>query len=264
MDRCSQLVRSWTQTCRQVRGQGKGPDLLDSDTLRIIISVSFPEEQHPLLDENRAHSRNPGIPGNIFRCSVPARETSMKHFTAGRPLLMGCHGMVCSGHSLASLSGVKALQEGGNAVDAALAASFVLAVVRPQACGVGGDLFALVSMKKRGKVEALNASGPAPKRATLEFFRERGLSEIPVDGPLSLAVPGIVDGWVELHSKYALNILTNGPFTSPSSRRTNPKLCISKSIFASAFGLGAVVDSQDIIFIYCSLLSFRICDIIST
>ncbi len=87
-------------------------------------------------------------------------------------------------------------------MDAALAASFVLAVVRPQACGVGGDLFSLVLMKNKGKVEALNASGPAPKKATVDFFREKGWSLIPSDGPLSIAVPGIVDGWMELHSKY--------------------------------------------------------------
>ena len=115
---------------------------------------------------------------------------------------MGCNGVVSSGHHLASLSGIKALQEGGNAVDAALAASFVLAVVRPQACGVGGDLFSLVLMKGKGKVEALNASGPALKKATVEFFRDKGLPLVPTDGPLSIAVPGIVDGWMELHSKY--------------------------------------------------------------
>jgi len=126
----------------------------------------------------------------------------LNHLPAARPVLMGCNGMVSSGHHLASLSGVKALQEGGNAVDAALAASFVLAVVRPQACGVGGDLFSLVRMKDKGKVDALNASGPAPQRATVEFFKDKGLPLIPSDGPLSIAVPGIVDGWMELHSKY--------------------------------------------------------------
>ncbi len=126
----------------------------------------------------------------------------LNHLPAARPVVMGCNGMVSSGHHLASLSGVKALQEGGNAVDAALAASFVLAVVRPQACGVGGDLFSLVRMKDKGKVEALNASGPAPQGATVEFFKDKGLPLIPSDGPLSIAVPGIVDGWMELHSKY--------------------------------------------------------------
>lgn len=125
-----------------------------------------------------------------------------------RPVIMGRNGMVASGHALASLSGLKALQEGGNAVDAALAAAFTVAVVKPEASGPGGDLFALVFMRKTGKVEALNASGPAPKEATIELFREKGLSKIPTDGPLSIAIPGAVDGWFELHRRYGTKDLS--------------------------------------------------------
>src|ERR1043166_9100545 len=125
------------------------------------------------------------------------------HSTSFRPVVMGRSGMVSSGHHLASLAGVRVLEEGGNAVDAALAASFVLAVVKPEACGLGGGIFALVHMKKSGKVQALNASGPAPKRATIENYRAKGLKSVPVDGPLSIALPGAVDGWLELHSKHA-------------------------------------------------------------
>ncbi|MGB7949968.1 MAG: gamma-glutamyltransferase, partial [Candidatus Binatia bacterium] len=122
---------------------------------------------------------------------------------AARPLVMGRSGVISSGHSLASLAGVKILQEGGNAVDAALAAAFVMTVVKPDTCGPGGDLFALVYIKKTGKVEALNASGPAPGKATIDYFQEGGLNAIPFSGPLSVAVPGAVDGWLELHRKYA-------------------------------------------------------------
>jgi gamma-glutamyltranspeptidase/glutathione hydrolase len=121
---------------------------------------------------------------------------------AARPLVMGRNGLVSSGHYLASLAGVNVLQEGGNAVDAALAAAFVMTVVRPETCGPGGDLFALVHMKKAGNVEALNSSGPAPAKATLEYFRGKGLDSIPVSGPLSIAIPGAVDGWLELHRRY--------------------------------------------------------------
>lgn len=121
---------------------------------------------------------------------------------ATRPVIMGQSGMVSSGHYLASLAGVRVLQEGGNAVDAALATSLALAVVTPETSGPGGDLFALVYMKKNDRVEALNASGPAPQRATIEFFREQGHESVPTDGPLSIAVPGAIDGWMELHRKY--------------------------------------------------------------
>ena len=126
----------------------------------------------------------------------------MKFQKAARPVIMGQNGMVSSGHYLASLAGVEILKEGGNAVDAALAAAFVSAVVKPETSGPGGDLFALVSMKKSGKVEALNSSGPAPAKASIEEFHRRGLKSIPQYGPLAIAVPGAVDGWLELHKKY--------------------------------------------------------------
>jgi gamma-glutamyltranspeptidase/glutathione hydrolase len=127
---------------------------------------------------------------------------------AARPLVMARNGLVSSGHYLASLAGVKILEEGGNAVDAALAAAFVMTVVRPETCGPGGDLFALVHMKKAGKVEALNSSGPAPAKATLEYFRGKGLDSIPVSGPLSIAIPGAVDGWLELHRRHGTKDLS--------------------------------------------------------
>lgn len=115
---------------------------------------------------------------------------------------MGRNGAVSSGHPLASLSGIRVLQEGGNAIDAALATAFTMTVVKPDASGLGGDLFALVFSRDKGKVEALNASGPAPKKATIEFFQGKGLEMIPNSGPLSIAVPGAVDGWLELHRRY--------------------------------------------------------------
>ena len=126
----------------------------------------------------------------------------MKFTKAARPLVMGRNGVVSAGHYLAALAGTRVLQEGGNAVDAALAAAFAMAVVRPETCGPGGDLFALVAMKRTGRVEALNASGPAPRKASIDWFREKKLDAIPVSGPLSIAVPGAVDGWLELHRKY--------------------------------------------------------------
>jgi gamma-glutamyltranspeptidase / glutathione hydrolase len=126
----------------------------------------------------------------------------MNFTKAARPVMMGQNGMVSCGHPLAALAGVNILRDGGNAVDAALAAAFVMAVVKPEASGPGGDLFALVYMKKTGKVEALNSSGPAPAKASIDYFHERGLKSIPQFGPLSIAVPGAVDGWLALHKKH--------------------------------------------------------------
>jgi gamma-glutamyltranspeptidase/glutathione hydrolase len=70
----------------------------------------------------------------------------MKFTKAARPVIMGQNGMVSCGHPLAAQTGVAVLREGGNAIDAALAAAFVMAVVKPEASGPGGDLFALVFM----------------------------------------------------------------------------------------------------------------------
>src|SRR5438876_11729977 len=94
---------------------------------------------------------------------------------AARPLVMGRNGLVSSGHYLASLAGVKVLQEGGNAVAAALAAAFVMTVVRLETCGSGGDVFALVCMKKSGKVTSLNSGGAAPAEASIECVCEQCL-----------------------------------------------------------------------------------------
>ncbi len=121
---------------------------------------------------------------------------------AARPLVMGQNGVVSAGHYLASLAGVKVMQEGGNAFDAALAAAFVMTVVRPETCGPGGDLFALIYSSRDHKIRALNASGPAPARASIEYFHGNNLTAIPVSGPLSVAIPGAVDGWLEIHKNY--------------------------------------------------------------
>lgn len=126
----------------------------------------------------------------------------IRYGKAARTLVMGSRGVIAAGHPLASVAGLRIMQRGGNAVDAAVAAGFVLAVVKHEACGLGGDMFSLVYMKDEGKVRALNASGPAPGNATIEAFKSRGLDAIPTSGPLSISVPGAVDGWLELHRRY--------------------------------------------------------------
>src|SRR3989337_1521946 len=94
------------------------------------------------------------------------------------------------------------LKRGGGAVDAAIAANAVLGLVEPTGCGIGGDLFAIVWDAGERKLHGLNGSGRSPRGLTLERFRELGLPKIPSFGPLSLSVPGAVDGWFELHAKF--------------------------------------------------------------
>src|SRR5262245_14562763 len=96
------------------------------------------------------------------------------------------------------------LQRGGSAVDAAIAANAVLCVVYPHMAGLGGDGFWLIAEPGTGRVHGLNASGPAARGATLDYYRSRSNdAEIPSRGPLSiLTVPGAIDGWRLAHERF--------------------------------------------------------------
>jgi len=108
---------------------------------------------------------------------------------------MATHGLVASPHYLATAAGLRILQQGGNAVDAAVATNAVLNVVYPHMCSPGGDAFWLIYLAAEGRLRGLNASGRAPYAATRAFFEERGLTSIPPRGLLPVTVPGVVDGW---------------------------------------------------------------------
>jgi len=112
------------------------------------------------------------------------------------------HGMAATSQPLASEIAIEILKKGGNAVDAALAANAALALMEPTGCGPGGDLFAIVWSSRDQKLYGLNASGRSPAGLTLDEFKKRGLESIPYRGPLSVSVPGAVDGWFELHRKF--------------------------------------------------------------
>jgi gamma-glutamyltranspeptidase len=122
----------------------------------------------------------------------------------GRPPTYAPRGMVSTPHVLASAAGLDALQRGGSAVDAAIAANAVLCVVYPHMSGLGGDGFWLVVGPETSGVEALDASGPAARGATREFYSKMGQeSEIPARGALAaLTVPGAVDGWRAAHERF--------------------------------------------------------------
>ena len=112
------------------------------------------------------------------------------------------NGMVATSHPLASQIGVDILQNGGNAIDAAIAANAALGLMEPTGNGIGGDLFAIVWIEKEKKLYGLNASGRSPENLTLEYFKENNYNSIPAYGPLPVSVPGCVDGWFELHEKF--------------------------------------------------------------
>jgi len=119
-----------------------------------------------------------------------------------RPVIISRNGLVASGHYIASLIGIEILRQGGTAFDGAIATSAALSVVMPNMTGLGGDAFALLYNAQDGKIEAMNASGPAPKAASREFFLERKFTQIPKEGILGVSVPGLVDCWEKISEKY--------------------------------------------------------------
>src|SRR3989442_2528961 len=119
-----------------------------------------------------------------------------------RSAVLASNGMVATSQPLAVQAGLRILQQGGNAIDAAITTAAVLNVVEPHSTGVGGDMFALVYIAKTKELKGLNGSGFSIKAATRDFFLSRGKSSIPMYGPMSVSVPGAVDGWVTLLNKY--------------------------------------------------------------
>jgi gamma-glutamyltranspeptidase/glutathione hydrolase len=130
--------------------------------------------------------------------SAPSGDRPAGRIYGTRSPVLGRNGVIATSQPLASAAGLQVLQEGGNAIDAAVTAAAVLAVVEPTMTGVGGDLFALVYDATSSTLTALNSSGRAGTNANAGALRGRGLSGMPPHGPTTITVPGSVAGWGEL------------------------------------------------------------------
>ena len=112
-------------------------------------------------------------------------------------------GMVVSGHKEATKAGVKILKTGGNAMDAAISAAAVLAVIEPTDTGIGGDCFALYSKKSITNPIAFNGSGKSPANISISKLNNLKIDKsIPDHSPHSITIPGAVDAWFQLHEKF--------------------------------------------------------------
>ena len=119
-----------------------------------------------------------------------------------RSMVISQNGIVAAESPLAAQAGVRMLESGGNAVDAAIATNAMMGVVSPMMNGIGGDLFAIVYDAKANKLYGLNASGWAPRALTIEMLHKQGLREMPQTGVNTITVPGTVEGWQKLSDKF--------------------------------------------------------------
>ncbi len=117
----------------------------------------------------------------------------------GRSCVHAVNGMAATSHPLSTGAALDVLKDGGNAMDAAVCAAAVQAVVEPQSTGIGGDVFALMCPKGTAEVIAYNGSGRAPAAATVDWYRERGIAAIVQHSPHSVTVPGAIEAWCTLN-----------------------------------------------------------------
>ena len=121
---------------------------------------------------------------------------------AGRSEVIAVNGMVASSHPLATQIGLDILKAGGTAADAAIAVNAALGLMEPTGNGIGGDLLAIIWDAESGRLHGLNATGKSGSLMNREWFAENDYRKIPSYGPLTVTVPGAVDGWFMLHEKF--------------------------------------------------------------
>src|SRR5215470_4669908 len=145
-------------------------------------------------------------------CSAVEGDRSEGWLAQSRSEVMGRNGIIATSQPLAAQAGLEILKKGGNAIDAAVAASAVLNLVEPMNVGIGGDLFAIVYVAKENKLYTLNASGKAASGQTLAHMNALGYSwnsadwgpgsGMPRAGILTATVPGTVWGWDEVLRRF--------------------------------------------------------------
>src|SRR5438128_8138667 len=136
------------------------------------------------------------------------RGAAMRDFSVpGRSAAVAANGMVATSAPMATLAGLDVLRAGGNAMDAGIAAVAMQCVVEPASTGIGGDCFVLYS-KKGALPVALNGSGRAPAKATVEWYVERGIDQIAVQTPHAVTVPGAVDAWCAFNREHGTRPLS--------------------------------------------------------
>lgn len=134
--------------------------------------------------------------------TIAGQRVDAQDRAQARSMVVSRNGIVAAESPLAAQAGVRILERGGNAVDAAIATNAMMGVVEPMMNGIGGDLFAIVYDAKANKLYGLNASGWAPQGLTIEYLQKQGIRSMPQQGVNAITVPGAVDGWQKLADKF--------------------------------------------------------------
>jgi len=151
----------------------------------------------------RPQRRKLGLVATMTALPIVVAPARAQDRTQARSMVLTRDGIVAAESPLAAQAGATILARGGNAVDAAVATNAVMGVVEPMMNGIGGDLFAIVYEAKAGKLYGLNASGRAPAKLSIEFLKAKGISgQMPERGIQTVTVPGAVDGWSQLLSRF--------------------------------------------------------------
>ena len=138
----------------------------------------------------------------VIKKPIPCGDRPSGNIHGTRSPAVGRRGMIATSQTLSSAAGLRVLQRGGNAIDAAVTAAAVLAVIEPSMNGIGGDLLALVYDARTQKVYGLDSTGRSAHAATPAEYAKRGLTEMPNRGPLVVDVPGVVEGWHQLLTRF--------------------------------------------------------------
>ncbi len=159
-----------------------------------------------------------------------ANGSIMRDFNVpGRSAAMAANGMAATSHPMATLAALDVLRSGGNAADAAIAAVAMQCVVEPESTGIGGDCFILYSRQGALPV-ALNGSGRAPAKATVDWYVERGIGEIGVQTPHAVTIPGAIDAWCTFNREYGTRPLAE--LLEPAARAAEDGYVVTPRVAA--------------------------------
>jgi len=147
----------------------------------------------------------------------------------GRSVARSLNGMAATSHSLATLTALDVLRDGGNAMDAAVAACAVQGVVEPASTGIGGDCFALYAPRGSAEIVAFNGSGRAPQAATAQWYADQGITEIDRHTPHAVTVPGAIDAWAQLLRDHGTRSL--GDLLQPAIRFARDGYAVTERVF---------------------------------